>query len=137
MAEGRIYPHAASARDRGPGISDRHRAEPLMFDITPVLKVLAARRRAQLARMDVRAVQERTLLKLVARAAETRFGKDHGFASIRSIADFQARVPFRAWEQMWDVYYKAAFPNSSGVSWPGSVPYLALSSGTASARTKY
>src|SRR5262245_14399603 len=101
-----------------------------MFDITPVLKVLAARRRAQLTRMDARAVQERTLLKLVSRAAETRFGKDHNFASIGSVNDFQARVPPRAWEQMWDEYYKAALPNFANISWPGAVPYLALSSGT-------
>src|SRR5262245_11533781 len=108
-----------------------------MFDITPVLKVLAARRRAQLARMDVRAVQERTLLKLVARAAETRFGKDHSFASIRNVADFQARVPLRNWDAMWSDYFKAAFPDYANVSWPERTPYLALSSGTTSARTKH
>ena len=108
-----------------------------MVDITPALKLLARRRRAQLERMDATAVQERTLLKLVRRAAETRFGKDHGFASIRSVVDFQARVPLRAWEAMWDEYYKAALPNFANISWPGRVPYLALSSGTTSARTKY
>jgi hypothetical protein len=108
-----------------------------MLDITPVLKMVAARRRAQLARMDAVAVQERTLLKLVTRAAETRFGKDHAFASIKSVVDFQARVRPRTWEAMWDDYYKAALPNFSNISWPGPVPYLALSSGTTSARTKY
>jgi hypothetical protein len=108
-----------------------------MVDITPLVKIAASRRRAQLARMDARAVQERTLLKLVRRAADTRFGKDHGFAAIKSVADFQARVKLRNWESMWDEYYKAAFPNFGNVSWPGRVPYLALSSGTTSARTKY
>lgn len=108
-----------------------------MFDITPLVKLLAARRRAQLARMDAAAVQERVLLKLLRHAENTKFGKDHRFAEIKTIADFQARVKPRNWELMWDDYYKAAFPNFANVGWPGPTPYLALSSGTTSARTKY
>ena len=108
-----------------------------MFDITPLVKLLAARRRAQLARMDAAAVQERVLLKLLRHAENTKFGKDHRFAEIKTIADFQARVKPRNWESMWDDYYKAAFPNFANVGWPGPTPYLALSSGTTSARTKY
>ena len=108
-----------------------------MLNITPALKLLAARRRAQLARMDARAVQERTLLKLVGRAAETRFGKDHSFAAIRSVSDFQARVPLRTWDAMWSDYFKASFPDYANVSWPERTPYLALASGTTGARTKH
>ncbi len=74
---------------------------------------------------------------LVRRASETRFGKDHGFAAIKSVADFQARVPLRTWEAMWTDYFKDALPNFANVSWPGPTPYLALSSGTTSGRTKY
>jgi len=108
-----------------------------MLDITPLLRILAAGRRARLARMDAAKAQERTLLRLVRRAMRTRFGKDHGFAAIRSVADFQARVPLRTWDQMWSDYFKPAFPNYANVSWPGRTPYLALSSGTTSARTKH
>lgn len=108
-----------------------------MIDVTPLLKVLAARRRAQLARMNAAAVQERELFKLVRYAKDTRIGKDHGFDAIRSVADFQTRVPLRNWEAMWDEYFKAALPNFADIGWPGPTPYLALSSGTTSARTKY
>jgi hypothetical protein len=108
-----------------------------MLDITPALRFLAAGRRAQLARMDAPATQERTLMKLVRRAANTRFGRDHGFATIRNVADFQARVPLRTWEAIWSGYFKPAFPDFSNVSWPGATPYLALSSGTTGARTKH
>ncbi len=108
-----------------------------MVDITPLLKIVAARRRAALARLDAVAVQERTLIKLVRRAADTRIGKDHGFAGIRTVADFQARVPLRNWEAMWTDYFKDALPNFANIGWPGPTPYLALSSGTTSARTKY
>ena len=108
-----------------------------MVNITPLLKVAAARRRKQLARMDAAAAQERTLMQLVRRAATTRIGKDHGFAGIKSVADFQARVPLRNWESMWSDYFKDAFPNFANIGWPEPTPYLALSSGTTSARTKY
>jgi hypothetical protein len=108
-----------------------------MLDITPLVRLVAARRRAQLVRMDAATAQERTLMKLVRRAAGTRFGKDHGFAAIRSVTDFQARVPLRTWEVMWTDYFKPAFPNYANVSWPDATPYLALSSGTTSSRTKH
>lgn len=108
-----------------------------MIDITPLLKIVASRRRAQLARLDAAAAQERTLISLVRRAANTRIGKDHGFAGIKTVADFQARVPLRNWESMWTDYFKDAFPDFANIGWPGKTPYLALSSGTTSARTKY
>jgi hypothetical protein len=108
-----------------------------MLDISPVLRLAAARRRAQLARLDPKAAQERTMFNLVRRAMHTKFGRDHGFDAIRSVADFQARVPLRTWNEMWSEYFKPAFPDYSNVSWPGRTPYLALSSGTTSSRTKH
>jgi len=108
-----------------------------MLDITPLIRVAAARRRKELASLDAAAAQERELLTLVARAKETRFGREHGFAAIRSVADFQTRVPLRTYEAMWSDYWQAAFPDFSGVSWPSKSRYLALSSGTTSGRTKY
>ena len=47
------------------------------------------------ARADAVRVQERTLLALVRKARGTRFGRDHGFGSIRSVADFRLAVPLR------------------------------------------
>jgi hypothetical protein len=108
-----------------------------VIDITPLVRTFGARRRAQLARLDPIKTQERMMFNLVRRAMHTRFGRDHDFASIRSVGDFQARVPLRNWEAMWSDYFKPAFPNYADVSWPGSTPYLAESSGTTSARTKY
>jgi hypothetical protein len=108
-----------------------------VFDITPTLRVLATRRRKRLLRLDPIAVQERTLLSLLKRAEGTQFGRDHGFASIRSVLEFQARLPLRSYEAMWNEYWKAAFPYFANVSWPGPTPYLALSSGTTSGKTKY
>ena len=97
----------------------------------------ARRRMAQLDRMDVAKVQEHTLLRLVRRAQDTRFGRDHDFARIRSVADYQRIVPLREYEAMWHDYWKPTFPRLQGASWPDPVPYYALSSGTTSGATKY
>jgi hypothetical protein len=108
-----------------------------MLDATPLFRLYAQRRRNALARQDAAAEQERQLLRLVGQAANTRFGRDHGFAKIRSVAEFQARVPLRRYEAMWNDYWKAAFPVLTDCSWPGTIPYFAQSSGTSSGTTKY
>jgi hypothetical protein len=102
-----------------------------------VLTYYARRRVAALDHGDAVAAQRRTLLRLVRAAQTTRFGRDHGFDRIRSVADYQARVPLRDYEAFWRDYWQPAFPHLRGVTWPGPVPYYALSSGTTSGSTKY
>ncbi|KAA5606719.1 GH3 auxin-responsive promoter family protein [Roseospira marina] len=106
-------------------------------DLTPALRLWCAARRHRLERRDAVAAQARTLLGLVRRARATRFGRDHGFDRIRSVADFQARVPLRRWEDMWDGYWQDPFPVLENVSWPGRVPFFAVTSGTTGGRTKH
>ncbi len=67
----------------------------------------------------------------------TRFGRDHGFGSIRTVADFQARVPLRTYEDLWRDYLQADYPRFDSTTWPGLIPYLALTSGTTQGATKY
>lgn len=50
-------------------------------------------RRLLAALRDVERVQRTGLLERLARNAGTRFGRAHGFAGIRSVADYQAKVP--------------------------------------------
>ena len=107
------------------------------IDLTPALRFYARRRLKRLAALDPAAVQERELLKLVRKAAATRFGKDHDFAAIKTVADFQARVPLRRYEQMWRDYWQPAFPLLDDISWPGRIPFFAVSSGTTSGASKY
>lgn len=107
------------------------------FDATPCLRAYASRRVARLHAMDPAAEQERLLLGLLRRAAGTRFGRDHGFATIRCVAEFQRAVPLRRYEAFHADYLAAALPVLEDVSWPGRTPYLALSSGTTSGRTKH
>jgi hypothetical protein len=73
----------------------------------------------------------------VRHARRTRFGRDHDFDEIRTIADYQRRVPLRTYEDFWADYWCGTFPHLADVTWPGSIPYFALSSGTTSGATKY
>ncbi len=97
----------------------------------------ARRRTAQVAASDPIATQSRTVLKLVRTAAGTRFGRDHRFAQIRSVADFQRQVPLRTYEDLWKAYLRDQYPIFDNLTWPGRIPYLALTSGTTQGATKY
>ena len=102
-----------------------------------VLLRYAHHRTIQLDRMDAGAVQHRTLMRLVRKAKHTRFGRDHDFARIASVADYQARVKVHEYGWFWDTYWKDAYPVLDNITWPGKIPYYALSSGTTSGATKY
>ncbi|WP_237216174.1 GH3 family domain-containing protein [Falsiroseomonas oryziterrae] len=108
-----------------------------MLDGTPVLKLFTRARVARMLALEPAPTQERLLLDLVSTARDTRFGRAHGFDAIRSVADFQSRVQLRRYEQFWSEWWQADFPTLRGVTWPGLVPYFALSSGTTSGTTKY
>ena len=86
---------------------------------------------------DAAELQERTLLKLVHKARNTRFGKEHDFAAIHSIVDYQQHVPVRDYEDFWTNYWQPSFPRIENITWPGHIPYYGLSSGTTSGTTKY
>jgi len=97
-----------------------------------------ARKRTEfLDHADVADLQRKTLLDLVRKAKATRFGQDHGFDSIRTIEDYQARVPIRDYEAFWKQYWQTTYPKIDNQTWPGTVPYYALSSGTTSGTTKF
>lgn len=99
---------------------------------------LASRWRVQaLDRLDPIAAQERTLHALIRRARNTRLGRDHRFDRIDNIAAFQAAVPIRSYEALWDEYLREPFPLWDNLTWPGRIPYLALTSGTTQGATKY
>jgi hypothetical protein len=97
----------------------------------------AHHRTVALDHLDVARTQHNTLMKLVRTARNTRFGRDHDFSRISSVADYQARVRVREYEWFWNTYWKDSFPRIDNITWPGWTPYFALSSGTTSGATKY
>ncbi len=102
-----------------------------------VFRQWSQRRIERLDRMNAGELQRRILARLVRKARSTRFGQDHGFSRIRSIADYQSAVPLRRYEDFWRDYWQPTFPHSFDATWPDAVRYVALSSGTTTGKTKY
>ena len=107
------------------------------FDTTPFLKAYARWRTLALSKQEPAAAQERVLYKLLKRGERTRFGQDHGFNRITSLSGYQTRVPLRTYEDYWREYWSGPFPRITNVTWPGTIPFFAETSGTTTGRSKY
>ena len=99
-----------------------------------VLKICARQHRKA---SDPAASQQRQLLALLGAAKDTRFGQDHAFASIATVADYQQHVPIRAFDDFWTAYWSEPFPILNDVTWPGEIRYFARSSGTTTGESKH
>lgn len=108
-----------------------------MLVATPLIKLQGLWRFWQLDCQEPSDVQQSQLLELVRKAALTRFGQEHGFSSIDSVQEYQRRVPLRTYEDFWTDYWKSEFPRLEECTWPGKIPYFALTSGTTKGVTKY
>ena len=107
-----------------------------MIDATGVMRAAAARRLAALARSDPVQTQRATLARLLRQAARTRFGREHGFAGIATVGEYQARVKLRDYDAFAAQYWDSAFPRLRNLTWPGLIPFFAQSSGTTGGPTK-
>lgn len=100
--------------------------------------LLAARRHAQwtLARFfaaarDAETTQHRVLFEKLRRHAESDYGREHGFARIRSYGDFAARVPVRCYEDFAPYIERMKRGEARVLLGPGGrVLMFALTSGT-------
>ena len=108
-----------------------------MLTATPLIRFHAFWRFCHLDWQKPSDVQQNQLMALLRKAASTRFGREHGFASINSVLEFQKRVPLRTYEDFWIDYWKSEFPRLEDCTWPGKIPYFALTSGTTKGVTKY
>lgn len=80
-------------------------------------------------------LQQKTFASLITEGRKTAFGEAHDFDQIQSIADFQARVPVRTYEQAKS-WFDRIYNGEESVTWPGRPDYLAKTSGT-TAGAKY
>lgn len=101
-------------------------------------------------RRDPSAAQREIFRNLIRKASATRFGSDHGFATLSRQSFDQAydlyrrTVPLRTYADFWQEYFKAGYAVEAGtprlilddVSWPGRVSLFCETSGT-TAPTKY
>jgi hypothetical protein len=99
------------------------------FIIRPVAKYIAR----SIDRWSANAVacQEKTMHRIVSQAAQTAFGRDHGFAGIKTYDDFKKAVPIRDYEDL-KPYIERVKNGEPDVLWPGRPAYFAKTSGTTS-----
>lgn len=75
--------------------------------------------------------QEALLLSLVKTAEKTLFGRAHGFEEIKTIEDFQKRVPIADYEDL-KPYIEKVKHGDRHILWPETPLYFAKTSGTTS-----
>lgn len=98
-----------------------------------LIRPFAAWTSAKVDKMRKNAVadQRKWFQKLISKAADTRFGKDHDFSNIRQPEDFAARVPARDYEGIRS-YVDMILEGRENILWPGKPKYFAKTSGTTS-----
>lgn len=81
-------------------------------------------------------VQENIFRELIEAGQNTEFGKEHGFAEIKSYTDFVSRVPIRNYDK-FKPFIDKAMEGSDNVIWNREIEWFAKSSGTTAGRSKY
>lgn len=79
--------------------------------------------------------QLKVLKALVDAGQHTNFGKIHSFDQIRSITDFQQKVPLQDYDSL-EPFIQQAIHGAKDVLWPGYTKWFAKSSGTTGTRIK-
>lgn len=108
-----------------------------LYDPTPAYRAGAILRKFGTNVCDPSLTQTLVLRWLIQRAAATKFGRDHCFSQISTVEAFQHQVPLRHYEELYGQYWHPDFPTLVECTWPGTIPYFALSSGTTTGRSKY
>src|SRR6056297_3253958 len=75
--------------------------------------------------------QKRVFDQLLKKAANTEFGRDHGFRNISGYREYAARVPVRDYEDL-KPYVEKVVAGEKDILWPGKPLYFAKTSGTTS-----
>jgi hypothetical protein len=80
--------------------------------------------------------QHKTLFGLIAAAASTEWGKKYDYPSIKSVKDYQSRIPVRSFEEYLP-YIERMLKGEGNLTWPGNIKWFAKSSGTTSTKSKF
>ncbi len=96
-------------------------------------KIFAAYIRRQIDSWATKPVetQKRVFEQLLKKAANTEFGRDHGFSNIAGYREYAARVPVRDYEDL-KPYVEKVVAGEKDILWPGKPIYFAKTSGTTS-----
>jgi hypothetical protein len=80
--------------------------------------------------------QQETLYRLLAKAADTEWGKKFRYSSIVSIKEYQTRFPVQRYEDIIP-YVERLRKGEANLLWPGEIKWFAKSSGTTSTKSKF
>jgi hypothetical protein len=102
-------------------------------------RVAALRLHARVARFKracehPEALQTELLLRTLARQSATAFGQDHGFAGIRTVADYRKQVPIAPYERLAPYIERLKNGETAALLADDVVRLFALTSGTTAAR---
>ena len=81
-------------------------------------------------------VQEAVFRNLISRAARTEWGILHDYAGIKTIKQYQERIPVQEYEDILP-YIERLRKGEKNLLWPGEVKWFAKSSGTTGTRSKF
>ncbi len=73
---------------------------------------------------------------LIERARFTEFGRHYQFSDIKSIKDFQERVPVVSYEEYFP-WLERVLRGEKNITWPSEITWFSKSSGTTNARSKF
>ena len=83
-----------------------------------------------------KALQEAVLTKLLAKAKDTEYGRNHAFDSIKGYDDFAKHTPVNTYEELKGAIDRMRH-GETDVLWPGRVKWYAKSSGTTNDKSKF
>jgi hypothetical protein len=81
-------------------------------------------------------IQEKQLFSIVLKAKYTVWGKRFDYSNIKTITDFQKKVPIHKYEQYYE-WIDRLRKGEKDVLWPGYVRWFAKSSGTTNDKSKF
>lgn len=109
-----------------------------MAFINTILSMFTQKRLAQIDyfKANPAKVQREVLQNLLARAAQTEYGKKYGFSTILTAEQYRERLPVTCYEDIQgDV--RRMMEGASNILWPEEVKWFAKSSGTTDAKSKF
>ncbi|PJJ76714.1 GH3 auxin-responsive promoter [Thermoflavifilum aggregans] len=106
-----------------------------------IARSLQIKKQFQIALGTPRTYQLQVLRRLLQKAQFTEFGTAYQFTRIllspHWVKEYQNTVPIHSYNEMYRRWWHKCLEGCADVTWPGKVPYFALSSGTSESSSKH
>ncbi|MBX5438036.1 MAG: GH3 auxin-responsive promoter family protein [Thermoflavifilum sp.] len=106
-----------------------------------IARTLQVKKQFQIALGTPRTYQLQVLRRLLQKAQFTEFGTAYHFTRIllspHWVKEYQRTVPIHSYNEMYRQWWHKCLKGCADVTWPGKVPYFALSSGTSESSSKH